>query len=666
MAIGSQIVKFLLTAEDQTARGVASAESGLDGLKKSAGALNSALGQIGLGIGLGAVTAEFVKVNASMESMIRALTQVTGSSEQAKVEMAFVRDEANRLGIDVTTAANSYVQLSAAAKGTALEGPKTREIWSSVANAMAQLGKTGPETEGALLAISQMMSKGTVSAEELRGQLGERLPGAFQAAAKALGTTTAGLDDMLKKGDVVAADFLPKFAAELNSTFGAGAVEGFNANLGRLKNTLSDIFLSIGDTGAFQAMGDGLKYIAVGAVTAWESFEFLGKTLANIAYTIASLDFRGYQQRQQEALAAARADVGKVMDRLLSTAKAADAAGVAGAKAGKQIAESMIAAAPTAEAAAKAYADMAKSIEAAGKATQQDYSLRQAGLKLAIEEQRTILEVAKANGNETAAKQAKIKIAELEIEMARLNAQAAIEEAKAALNTAKAKLYEAQARGKNVEAAQSEVTAAESRLKASEIGLKIVDEQAKRAKELASATDKVSASNVSASVSFAGLTDSIHGAAEAVGTLGDMEQRLMDIRDRANAARGQGGSTPWEYILGQKGIELSTDRLAAFKQQIESIYEYLRGTFDGKVVSSTYLLDEAIKKTLQLIDAPAGSSGSSGNTSFTRTTREETTTSAGGTRGGVSLTINVTGPTDANALARLLVPEIDKINRLRS
>ena len=36
----------------------------------------------------------------------------------------------------------------------------------------------------------------TVQAEELRGQIGERLPGAFSTFAQAIGVSTAELDDM--------------------------------------------------------------------------------------------------------------------------------------------------------------------------------------------------------------------------------------------------------------------------------------------------------------------------------------------------------------------------------------------------------------------------------------------------------------------------------------
>jgi len=38
-----------------------------------------------------------------------------------------------------------------------------------------------------------MASKGVVSMEELRGQLGEALPGALQAAASGMGVTTVDL-----------------------------------------------------------------------------------------------------------------------------------------------------------------------------------------------------------------------------------------------------------------------------------------------------------------------------------------------------------------------------------------------------------------------------------------------------------------------------------------
>lgn len=115
------------------------------------------------------------------------------------------------------------MSLSAATRGTALEGQATRDIYESVSKAMATLGRSSEDTEGALLAISQMVSKGTVSMEELRGQLGERLPGAFQLAAKAMGVTTQELDAMISSGGVAATEFLPKLAQALKDILALAA-----------------------------------------------------------------------------------------------------------------------------------------------------------------------------------------------------------------------------------------------------------------------------------------------------------------------------------------------------------------------------------------------------------------------------------------------------------
>lgn len=225
-------------------------------------------------LAVAAVFKEFVAANASLEGMTKALESVTGSQEAAKREMAFVRAEAKRLGIEIGAATNSYVGLAASAKGTALEGPKTREVWSAVAESMARLGKSSAETDGALLAVSQMMSKGVVSAEELRGQLGERLPGAFQVAARAMGTTTKGLGEMLEAGEVVAADFLPRFAAELRKSSGSGGeIDSFNAQMARMKNSLSGLSTAVGKAGVFDALSWAIGALAKTldtAVTGWE------------------------------------------------------------------------------------------------------------------------------------------------------------------------------------------------------------------------------------------------------------------------------------------------------------------------------------------------------------------------------------------------------------
>jgi tape measure domain-containing protein len=179
------------------------------------------------------------------ERLDRAFGVLTGSQQAATAEQRFVREEAQRLGIGLSDAQSAYLKLTAAARGTALEGEGARKIFSAVAGAASTLGLSAAETSNALLAISQMMSKGTVQAEELRGQLGERIPGAFQIAARAMGVATAELSAMLDQGELLADDFLPRFAAQLAREIPASA-DTLGAVFNRLGNAIHEALSLIG------------------------------------------------------------------------------------------------------------------------------------------------------------------------------------------------------------------------------------------------------------------------------------------------------------------------------------------------------------------------------------------------------------------------------------
>ncbi len=203
------------------------------------------------GFTTGAMISQLHEAGKAAERLRNSFEAAAGSIHKGGAEQAYARAEAQRLGLDLLSTSQAYLKLTASAKGTALEGENTRAIFSSVAGAGRALGLSADEMSGALLAISQMMSKGTVNAEELRGQLSERLPGSFQIAARAMGVSTAELGKMLEKGEVVADDFLPRFAAELEKTFPAGekAVSGLTAETERLKTAWFGLKTTVMDTG---------------------------------------------------------------------------------------------------------------------------------------------------------------------------------------------------------------------------------------------------------------------------------------------------------------------------------------------------------------------------------------------------------------------------------
>lgn len=172
-----------------------------------------------------------------VERLSFAFTAISGKSSLSAKELEFIRTESDKLGISFIAAADAYKGIFASSKGTLLEGENTRKIFSAVAAASSALGLSADDTSAALLAISQMISKGKISAEELRGQLGERLPGAFKLMADAAGVSTEALDAMLQKGEV-GIDLLPKFAQLLQDQYGkaAASADGFIKAQQNVKN----------------------------------------------------------------------------------------------------------------------------------------------------------------------------------------------------------------------------------------------------------------------------------------------------------------------------------------------------------------------------------------------------------------------------------------------
>lgn len=213
-----------------------------------------------------------VRTTLAFDKLEQKLRFATGSSQAAAQEMAFVRAEAQRLGVDLLSTGDAYASVAAAARGTVLEGQATREIFSSIAEASRVLGLSVDDTNGILRAVNQIISKGVVSSEELRQQIGERLPGAFQIAARAMGVTTEELNEMLQRGEVMAEDLLPRLARELRSSVAndlPDAVNGASSSFARLNTALDELANSIGDSGLIDllaAVADGItKLIRVAA-----------------------------------------------------------------------------------------------------------------------------------------------------------------------------------------------------------------------------------------------------------------------------------------------------------------------------------------------------------------------------------------------------------------
>ncbi|BAQ92550.1 putative tape measure protein [uncultured Mediterranean phage uvMED] len=208
------------------------------------------LGAAAAGMAAFKFVADSVRVTREFEALETSLNFISGSASEGAKTMSFLRKRSKEMGTDLMASAEGFKTLSGAMMGTALEGQATKDIFDSIQIASTVMGLDAEQSKGALLALGQMMGKGKVQAEELRGQLGERIPGAFNIAARAMGMTTSELDKFMSEGKLLSVDFLPKFAKELKNTFGEGmdeAAKSSTAQLNRFNNALLDLKLMAGE-----------------------------------------------------------------------------------------------------------------------------------------------------------------------------------------------------------------------------------------------------------------------------------------------------------------------------------------------------------------------------------------------------------------------------------
>jgi tape measure domain-containing protein len=153
------------------------------------------------------------------------LDKIAGSAFNAADSYRFLLQITQDYGVELVSTTNRWIKFLAAAKQSGVTLKDTEDIFRSMTKAAGVLGLRTEELQGIYLALEQMLSKGKVTTEELRRQLGERLPGAMGIMAAAVGVTLPKLDEMLKKGEVLSAEVLPKFARAVELAYDIENVE---------------------------------------------------------------------------------------------------------------------------------------------------------------------------------------------------------------------------------------------------------------------------------------------------------------------------------------------------------------------------------------------------------------------------------------------------------
>jgi len=142
-----------------------------------------------------------------------------GDQARARQEFEYLRNTTQRLGVDLASGAKGYTKLAISAKAAGMTTQETRFIFENMATAARNAGLSNEEFEGTLKAVEQMLSKGVIQAEELKGQLGDRLPGAVSLLAQSMNKTVPELLKMMESGGVVA-EYVLNLSRQAGITFG--------------------------------------------------------------------------------------------------------------------------------------------------------------------------------------------------------------------------------------------------------------------------------------------------------------------------------------------------------------------------------------------------------------------------------------------------------------
>jgi tape measure domain-containing protein len=210
------------------------------------------------------------------EQMGKTLAFVTGSTEKANQQFSYMTALAQSMGLNVRSLIDGYKGFAAAASFAGVSQEQINNEMRAFTKAAAALSMSGEDTKLMFMALGQMYSKNKIQAEELRGQLGERLPGAMELLAKSMKIPVTALDELLKKGEIITKEVMPAFANEVTIAFGTAAdqTDTLTASLNRFYTALETMIVRV----MSGSIGDAIKFMFERLEGVFDTFKYLASS----------------------------------------------------------------------------------------------------------------------------------------------------------------------------------------------------------------------------------------------------------------------------------------------------------------------------------------------------------------------------------------------------
>lgn len=185
---------------------------------------------------------------SQLQNFRNTLGAISPTAEEAAASNQLILDLVDKYNVPLQSARDGFTKLYASMAPAGFSGDEIRDLFTGITQAAATFGMSADKVDRVNYAFAQMASKGQVMSEELKGQLGDVLPGAMALFAEAAGFEgpkaiqdfSAALEDGAYKGEAMVA-LLKNVGIVMKQEFGPGA-EGaartFQGVINRMQNSM--------------------------------------------------------------------------------------------------------------------------------------------------------------------------------------------------------------------------------------------------------------------------------------------------------------------------------------------------------------------------------------------------------------------------------------------
>ncbi len=191
---------------------------------------------------------------SELQSFRNTLLSVTGSASAAADANEFILAAVEKYSIPLQSARDGFTKLFASMEPAGFAAGEIQNLFLGISKAAATYGLSADKVDRVNYAFAQMASKGQVMSEELKGQLGDVLPGAMGIFAEAAGFKGPdaiqkfgkALEDGVYKGGKMR-ELLRNVALGMNKEFGPGAegaAKTFQGAMNRMQTATKKLYES--------------------------------------------------------------------------------------------------------------------------------------------------------------------------------------------------------------------------------------------------------------------------------------------------------------------------------------------------------------------------------------------------------------------------------------